>query len=74
MWAIFKANEDEIISDVDVASLYPSLIIQYKFYPPHLGEVFLEVYKRIKDERRRRNTTMNDTSIPSSLIFYKLSS
>mgnify|MGYP003180939325 CR=1 FL=1 len=49
--SIFKANEDEIISDVDVASLYPSLIIQYKFYPPHLGEAFLEVYKRIKDER-----------------------
>lgn len=48
---IFIAKEDEVISDVDVASLYPSLIIQYKFYPPHLGEEFLEVYKRIKDER-----------------------
>lgn len=48
---IFKPKEDEIISDVDVASLYPSLIIQYEFYPPHLGKEFLEVYKRIKDER-----------------------
>lgn len=48
---IIIPKEDEIISDVDVASLYPSLIIQYKFYPPHLGEEFLEVYKRIKDER-----------------------
>ena len=48
---IIKPKEDEIISDVDVASLYPSLIIQYEFYPPHLGKAFLDVYKRIKDER-----------------------
>lgn len=49
--SIFIAKEDEIISDVDVASLYPSLIIEYGFYPPHLGKEFLEVYKEIKDER-----------------------
>ena len=49
--SIFIAKEDEIISDVDVASLYPSLIIEYGFYPPHLGKEFLEVYKGIKDER-----------------------
>lgn len=49
--SVFEAEEDEIISDVDVASLYPSLIIQYEFYPPHLGKDFLDVYKRIKDER-----------------------
>ena len=49
--SIFVAKEDEIISDVDVASLYPSLIIEYGFYPPHLGKEFLEVYKGIKDER-----------------------
>lgn len=49
--SIFIAKEDEVISDVDVASLYPSLIIEYGFYPPHLGKEFLEVYKEIKDER-----------------------
>lgn len=49
--SIFIAKEDEVISDVDVASLYPSLIIEYGFYPPHLGKEFLEVYKGIKDER-----------------------
>ena len=45
------AKDNEIISDVDVASLYPSLIIQYNFYPPHLGKEFLEVYTQIKNER-----------------------
>lgn len=44
-------KEDEVISDVDVASLYPSLIIEYGFYPPHLGKEFLEVYTQIKNER-----------------------
>lgn len=47
----FICNDDEIISDVDVASLYPSLIISYKLYPPHLGEKFLNVYSRIRTER-----------------------
>lgn len=47
----FICNNDEIISDVDVASLYPSLIISYRLYPPHLGEEFLNVYSRIRTER-----------------------
>lgn len=47
----FICNDDEVISDVDVASLYPSLIISYKLYPPHLGEEFLNVYSRIRTER-----------------------
>ena len=33
------------------ASLYPSMLIEYGFYPKHLGPEFLEVYKQIKDER-----------------------
>lgn len=44
-------DEGWIISDVDVASLYPSMIIEHKFYPPHLGNEFLEVYSDIKRER-----------------------
>lgn len=47
----FICSDDEVISDVDVASLYPSLIISYKLYPPHLGEEFLNVYSRIRTER-----------------------
>ena len=48
---IIKPKEDELLVDVDVASLYPSMLIQYKFYPKHLGPEFLEVYSQIKDER-----------------------
>lgn len=42
---------DEMLIDIDVASLYPSMLIEYEFYPKHLGKEFLEVYKQIKDER-----------------------
>ena len=44
-------NESQLLVDQDVASLYPSLIIENKFYPPHLGPEFLEVYSKIKEER-----------------------
>ena len=40
-----------MLIDIDVASLYPSMLIEYEFYPKHLGPEFLEVYKQIKDER-----------------------
>lgn len=43
--------EDEMLIDIDVASLYPSMLIEYGFYPKHLGPEFLEVYSQIKSER-----------------------
>lgn len=48
---IIIPKEDEMLIDIDVASLYPSMLIEYEFYPKHLGPEFLEVYKQIKDER-----------------------
>lgn len=48
---IIIPREDEMLIDIDVASLYPSMIIEYKFYPKHLGPEFLEVYNQVKDER-----------------------
>lgn len=45
-------QEDELLLDSDAASLYPSLIIQYGFVPPHLNtKVFLDIYSRIYRER-----------------------
>lgn len=48
---IIIPKEDEMLIDIDVASLYPSMLIEYGFYPKHLGPEFLEVYSKIKDER-----------------------
>lgn len=58
-------KDDEILLDIDVASLYPSMIIEYGFYPKHLGKEFLETYKQIKEERieakHNGNKTKNET-------------
>ena len=48
---IIIPNDDECLLDADAASLYPSLLISYEFYPQHLGKEFLNIYKQIKDER-----------------------
>ena len=43
-------DEHEII-DIDVTSYYPFLSIVNNFYPEHLGEAFIKVYKMIFDKR-----------------------
>lgn len=48
---IFRPEEDEFIGHSDVASMYPSFIIKYKWIPRHLGETFWTVYSQIYAER-----------------------
>ncbi|MBV5266990.1 MAG: hypothetical protein JZU67_00390, partial [Burkholderiaceae bacterium] len=45
------AGSDQTILDVDVASYYPSIILQCGLYPEHMGASFLHVYKQIVDSR-----------------------
>lgn len=47
----FETDSEYIIQDLDVASYYPNLIINNKFYPEHLGENFIKVLKKITAER-----------------------
>lgn len=42
---IYESDNDYIIIDADVASLYPSIAITNKLYPKHLGEIFCKVYE-----------------------------
>ena len=49
--AIHLHHDDYELSDNDVTSYYPSLIIQQGMYPPNVGPVFLQVFKRIYDRR-----------------------
>ena len=41
---IYEADDEFMILDQDVGSLYPSIAIQLGIYPEHLGPVFLETY------------------------------
>lgn len=48
---IYVPNENEYIGHADVASMYPSFIVKYKWIPRHLGEEFWQVYSTIYHER-----------------------
>ena len=61
---IYESNDKYIIIDADVASLYPSIAVQNKLFPAHLGEEFCEVYEDILNQRiaakKAGNMTMSD--------------
>lgn len=44
-------EEDETLQERDVSSMYAATIINNRIYPEHLDPKFLDVYKRIYDER-----------------------
>jgi hypothetical protein len=43
---VITNNEEYVIIDADVASLYPSIAIVNGLYPEHLGKVFQDIYKK----------------------------
>ena len=45
------ADESTLLSDFDVASYYPALIINTGIFPPAIGEQFIEIYRGFRDER-----------------------
>jgi len=56
---IYESNEKFIIKSFDVSSLYPSLSIQNKLFPEHLGEIFVDVYKSLVDRRLEAKKAKN---------------
>ena len=48
---IIKPNEDELLLDSDVNSLYPSLMRMYHLYPPKLKDVLGQIFPQIIDDR-----------------------
>ena len=47
----YKANDEYKIFDIDVASFYPKMILNGRFYPPNIGETFLSIYEDIVNRR-----------------------
>lgn len=54
------------IADFDVTSYYPTIILNQRLFPPHIGEEFLEVYQGIVDRRIAAKKAKN-TSVAESL-------
>ena len=47
----YVSDNQTVTVDVDVASMYPSIILEHNVYPEHLGKEFLKVYGKIKEDR-----------------------
>jgi len=48
---IFKVADNTKIIDCDVASMYPTIIINHNIHPQHLGKQFIQDYKKVKEDR-----------------------
>ena len=48
---IFEADDEYMIVDWDVSSMYPATIINNERYPYHLGKEFLSGYKKMFEKR-----------------------
>jgi hypothetical protein len=48
---VFIADDEWMILDMDVSSLYPSIAIEHSHYPEHLGPRFVDVYRDLRTQR-----------------------
>lgn len=49
---VVVADEDYMIVDIDITSMYPSLSIQNRVYPEHLGVEFCDIYQQLFELRK----------------------
>lgn len=48
---VYESDDEYVIIDADVASLYPSIAVVNRLYPEHLGQSFCDVYEGILKQR-----------------------
>ena len=48
---VFIADDQMMILDLDVTSMYPSIAISQGYYPEHLGPTFVKVYDQLREQR-----------------------
>lgn len=61
---LFEETNDLKIVDADVASYYPSMIINNNIHPKHLGNSFINQYKEIRDLRIEAKKKAKDKTLP----------
>lgn len=73
------ADENVVLSDHDVESYYPRIILNQGLFPQHLGQVFLQVFgvivdRRVSAKRRGDKSTADSLKITINGTFGKLGS
>lgn len=58
---VYESDDEYIIIDADVTSLYPNLALRNLFFIQHLGKDFLNVYQKIVDMRTKAKNAGQST-------------
>lgn len=48
---VFLADDEMMLLDLDVTSMYPSIAISQGYHPEHLGPTFVKVYDQLRQQR-----------------------
>lgn len=56
-------KDNETLGNVDVASYYPSLIVELGLYPKHLSDAFLDIYTKVKTTRLEAKRLSKDETL-----------
>ncbi len=62
------ADKNTLLVDKDVVSYYPSIILNQKLFPRHLGRQFLDVYRQIVERRIKAKREKNKVEADSLKI------
>ena len=63
-----RSSADRLLIDIDVASYYPSIILEQELYPPQCGRKFLDVYRSIVERRLEAKRTGDKVTADSLKI------
>lgn len=64
---VYESDDNYIIIDCDVASLYPNVAIKNRLYIEHLGESFIDLYDKDIVQERLRAKKAGEMSISDAL-------
>ena len=64
---VYTSNEEYILIDADVASLYPNVAIKNRLFVEHLGETFIDLYDKDIVQERIRAKKAGEMSISDAL-------
>lgn len=58
---VYESTETHVIKDIDVSGMYVAVAIANGFFPEHLGQEFVTVYRQLQKDRAqyKKGTTMN---------------
>ena len=61
--ALYKSNDEVHIIDADIGSMYPNMIVNNNIHPEHLGDVFIQKYKEVIQQRLEAKRKAKDHTL-----------